>query len=989
MTRWQRTAVLVFTACAAQSAPLARAWEPLPVAQDPLLRMPGSQPGQVTLEAPTRCLNCHDQYDPVVDPGFHWQGSMMSQAMRDPFFWAALTVAAQDSIWALGRPNATDLCLRCHSPSGWLGGRSDPTNGSMMTGADFDGVSCDGCHRMVDPFFEDTYAGTREGSDWIGYWDESGDGATPSTAAASVARDADRVESALLELWNGDPWYDPVTHRPVSTGWLEPGAGQYFMASASDKRASFADADPRHQIVYSRHHKSRFFCASCHDVSNPALQNLAFDGSTPGDGTTVLPTEQASAHSYFHVERTFSEFRLSDYGVGAGAPGSGFFTPATFETSRPGNLIAACQDCHMPDRGGPGCDKAGVIDRPTGSLEHPKSGQPLHDLTGGNALVPWILASTVVGSSNYDATNAALLGAGPATLTLDLGAGLGLNAPALLDGARRARENLEHAASIDALAYDAGTGSLSFRVTNHTGHKLPTGFPEGRRAFVNVRVWDGGAIVHELNPYDATAATLRGLPASYSPSSPALGAGQTFADALVYEVHPSSSLTAESHSFHFVLADGRYKDNRVPPRGFRIAEADDRESEPAWMGAVAPGYFSAAEYAGGYDAIQLSVPAGADGIEVRLYYQTTSREYVEFLRDEINGDADTLSSPTPSGEPSAYVVAGDPFFSGLAAWGTTIWDLFWHNRGVPGAAPIEMTRATFGSVGDPCSLPGSDGAACDDDDPCTTVDVCAAGTCSGSVLRVCAAAPSCRLPGVCNSSTGECDYAGRPEGTDCDDGDQCTTIDTCQSGSCTGASPFTCQPIDTCHGAGSCDPSTGACSTPSFRDGTPCGFGQCLAGVCLPYDAGLDAGVDAGMDAGIDAGADAGIDAGVDAVTDAGMDAGLDAGRDGGRAAVRDGGGAAGTGDAGADGSAGSSSTGGMDAATRDGSAPTDAATDAGEDAGQSGCSCRIARPAPAPVWLLVPLAVLAWRRARRRLRPGGGTWPTGSYLVSKSRRSS
>ena len=63
---------------------------------------------------------------------------------------------------------------------------------------------------------------------------------------------------------------------------------------------------------------------------------------------------------------------------------------------------------------------------------------------------------------------------------------------------------------------------------------------------------------------------------------------------------------------------------------------------PRWHGAAAPDYFTAAEYAGGYDDVALTIPAGADAVEVRLYYQTTSREYIEFLRDEINGNGSTL-----------------------------------------------------------------------------------------------------------------------------------------------------------------------------------------------------------------------------------------------------------------------------------------------------------------------------------------------------------
>ncbi|MFZ9012206.1 MAG: hypothetical protein ACO20W_09980, partial [Anaerohalosphaeraceae bacterium] len=82
----------------------------LPVSDDPLVRMPGTQPGQVTLESPNRCLNCHAGYNTSVEPGFGWKGSMMAQSARDFLFWACMTVAAQDSQWAPGRPNATDIC---------------------------------------------------------------------------------------------------------------------------------------------------------------------------------------------------------------------------------------------------------------------------------------------------------------------------------------------------------------------------------------------------------------------------------------------------------------------------------------------------------------------------------------------------------------------------------------------------------------------------------------------------------------------------------------------------------------------------------------------------------------------------------------------------------------------------------------------------------------------------------------------------------------
>ena len=110
----------------------------------------------------------------------------MAQAARDFVFWACLTVAGQDSAWAIGSPNAVDLCERCHFPEGWLEGRSDPPNASAMTGSDFDGVHCDFCHQAYAPFFEDTFSGIREGTDYSTYWDETDLSSTPSSLAMAT-----------------------------------------------------------------------------------------------------------------------------------------------------------------------------------------------------------------------------------------------------------------------------------------------------------------------------------------------------------------------------------------------------------------------------------------------------------------------------------------------------------------------------------------------------------------------------------------------------------------------------------------------------------------------------------------------------------------------------------------------------------------------------------------------------------------------------------
>ena len=229
--------------------------------------------------------------------------------------------------------------------------------------------------------------------------------------------------------------------------------------------------------------------------------------------------------------------------------------------------------------------------------------------------------------------------------------------------------------------------------------------------FVNIKAYAGGSLVYEVNPYDVYAGTLQGLTYPYQPDMglpdpEQLGTDQAYVDELVYEMKPSSKdLTGETKTFHFALATGRYKDNRIPPKGFDIGGAAARISVPVVSGVDTPEYFTSSEYAGGYDEVSMIIPVVADFVEVNLYYQTTSREYIEFLRDEIKGTGNlTLFSPTPSGEPEAYVVQSDPFFSQLKAWGDTIWNLWTHNMNVDGAAPFLMASASVGEP-TPCAAP--------------------------------------------------------------------------------------------------------------------------------------------------------------------------------------------------------------------------------------------------------------------------------------------
>lgn len=646
-----------FAGICATYASLCIAWTSLPVDEDSHLFMPGTQPADgVIIESINQCTNCHAGYDTELEPVHTWQGSMMAQAARDPLWIASMVVALQDSVWLLGNANAGDLCIRCHSPTGWLGGRSDPPNLTALDPAkgDMDGVNCASCHQMIDPIAADQQLPQVEAET---------DQAATDEAALTYARDITVLSS--YTLFDSSGFLDPTEELPVHydggalPNYIEATGGQYFMEPDPNlKRGNRHDAEPKsHSVHYSRFHKSAYQCGTCHDVSNPALANALIAADT---------SSTQAAGSYFHVERTFSEFMLSAYAQPGGAPTNQSLAEEGITHA------SSCQDCHMPTAIGKASNKNSPI----------RDDLRVHDLTGGNAWLSQILASLDQTASNpaKDSYNYNLLNGTrypAATIEVD---GLQGAGPALSDGAQRAKENLEHAATLIPL------GNSSLRILNNTGHKLISGFPEGRRMWLNIRFYDStGTLLDEINPYEPLVIS-RDI--DLNPSYVSGGILQRDRDDLVFEAKMQSEVTGEANSFHMVLATDRYKDNRIPPKGFNSAAAPARLAHPRKSGTDALDYFSPAEYQGGYHDVQLNPPTDTAYWEAELYYQTTSYEYIRFLKDEINGVANSLSSPTPSGETDAYIAQSDTYFSTLSDWGDAIWELWLHNGG---AAPIEMT----------------------------------------------------------------------------------------------------------------------------------------------------------------------------------------------------------------------------------------------------------------------------------------------------------
>ncbi len=88
---------------------------------------------------------------------------------------------------------------------------------------------------------------------------------------------------------------------------------------------------------------------------------------------------------------------------------------------------------------------------------------------------------------------------------------------------------------------------------------------------------------------------------------------------------------------------------------------------------------------------------------------------------------------------------------------------------------------------DPCDEAGGcayvpNTALCDDGDACTEEDTCAEGSCAGSAI-VCDDDNECTADS-CDPETG-CVFEDR-DGVPCDDGVECTTLDHCEAGVCTG-----------------------------------------------------------------------------------------------------------------------------------------------------------------------------------------------------------
>jgi hypothetical protein len=127
-----------------------------------------------------------------------------------------------------------------------------------------------------------------------------------------------------------------------------------------------------------------------------------------------------------------------------------------------------------------------------------------------------------------------------------------------------------------------------------------------------------------------------------------------------------------------------------------------------------------------------------------------------------------------------------------------------------------------------CVFTTNDANTCTDNSLCTPTDVCQNGVCVGQNPTICSPDADICTTEACNPATGLCGSTANT--VPCDDGNPCTTLDTCGAGACHGGPPLDCNDANLCT-SDACSPASGCVHTDvsaSCNDANPCTDDGCL-----------------------------------------------------------------------------------------------------------------------------------------------------------------
>lgn len=335
-------------------------------------------------------------------------------------------------------------------------------------------------------------------------------------------------------------------------------------------------------------------CGTCHDVTT---------------SQTRLDAAGQSLGVPFGEQRTYSEWLASSFAT-------------------PGPDFKSCQDCHMPAV----ANVAGCAELDAQGDRHATGGRR-HDLSGANRRMVELLKQ-VYGDAGEKAVADVFFDIALASVdrTLAEAATLEVSGPAAVD-------------------LGVGLTGLAVKVTNNTGHKLPTGYSEGRVMWLEVTGRYAGQVVYSSG---------RWIEGQGLEDDPQLRS---------YEAHAVEHATQQP--FHLLRNNTWRVDSRIPPKGLKKGlETDPVGDRYALLADDTWPNFDAVSYDFPAAAVVDVTPedAGDDTmtLAVRLLYVINTPEYVQFLADE--------NRTNDAGQVAADLIAGlgpvDPLE--LAAWSQTV-----------------------------------------------------------------------------------------------------------------------------------------------------------------------------------------------------------------------------------------------------------------------------------------------------------------------------
>ncbi|HVZ94149.1 MAG TPA: hypothetical protein VG797_06535, partial [Phycisphaerales bacterium] len=241
----------------------------------------------------------------------------------------------------------------------------------------------------------------------------------------------------------------------------DTGSARYVVDPSDLRRGPFSDVNPPHPWAYSPFHTTGTLCGTCHDVSNPVFTRIG--GATPAPNDTyelgAVNTPHPTGHDkdMYPEQRTYSEWLNSQFAA-TGVDMGGRFG---------GNnqVVRTCQDCHMEAVTGYGCDEK-FFNPPL------RQNLPYHGFTGANVTALDLLLHMYT-PADFD---------NPGPNDFDQ------NTVTLVQRARG--DTVSMLARATDLDLSVAGCSLRARITNQCGHKLLTGYPEGRRIWINVQFFD-------------------------------------------------------------------------------------------------------------------------------------------------------------------------------------------------------------------------------------------------------------------------------------------------------------------------------------------------------------------------------------------------------------------------------------------------------------------------------------------------------------------